>query len=211
MHPRNRVLFLEPQPPERLDNMARLGGKDALNPGDLADQQPSGESAGKAQVERLQRHTAPEHLCKPLALHAPPDTTTADQRQPDLKEAALPPANDAEFIMPVSADAAAMQFVVEAMRQQTDVLKSLRSEMKDKHEILQDVRDRVMRIEATVTEARIERLEADMEALKSDKDRRDGATTALGTLWRNLPSIAAFVVGIAVIAFLFAKATGRVQ
>ena len=102
-------------------------------------------------------------------------------------------------------------FFTEAMRANTATMDAVRAEVLDMRAELREVRDSMIRMEAINLISRVDKLEGEVEYLKSDKDHRDGATTALGTLWKNLPSIAAFVVGIAVIAFLFAKATGRVQ
>lgn len=129
--------------------------------------------------------------------------------------------NQPEFMMPVPADHAAMQIAVEAMRQtaaamerqaeiQTDLLTDMRADMKEKHLLLHDVHERVIRIEATVTETRIERLEKDVDDLKRDRDKRDGATSALMSLWKNTPSIAAVVVGVALVAFLVLRASGKI-
>lgn len=118
---------------------------------------------------------------------------------------------DHEFIMPVPGSEAALQFFTEAMRANTATMEGVRVEVRQMHSDLREVRDSVIRMEAVNIIARVDKLEAEIDSLKADKDHRDGATTALGTLWKNLPSIAAFVVGIAVIAFLFARASGRIQ
>lgn len=116
-----------------------------------------------------------------------------------------------EFLMPVPGTEAALQFFTEAMRANTATMEGVRTEVGEMRSDLREVRDSVIRMEAVNIIARVDKLEGEVEYLKSDKDHRDGATTALGTLWKNLPSIAAFVVGIAVIAFLFARASGRIQ
>lgn len=108
---------------------------------------------------------------------------------------------DPEFMMPASAESAAMRFVVEAMRQQTEILKGLRGEMKEKHALLHDVHDRVIRIEATVTEARIERLEKDVDSLKSDRDRRDGASGVMLTILKS-PALG-WLAGLAIAAWVY--------
>lgn len=115
--------------------------------------------------------------------------------------------SEREFIMPVTADAAAMQFVIEAMRQQTEVLRGMRTEMKEKHELLHDISNRVIRIEATVTEARIERLEKDVDGLKAERDHRDGANSALALILKS-PALA-WLIGAAVTAWAVLTRSSR--
>lgn len=117
---------------------------------------------------------------------------------------------DREIIMPVPGSEAALQFFTEAMRQNTSAIEGFRGEMREMRGEVKEVREGMIRVEAANHAARLETVEKEIAALKADKNLRDGATGALATLWKNLPSIAAFFVAIAVIAFLFAKATGRI-
>lgn len=115
-----------------------------------------------------------------------------------------------EFVMPVPGSESAMQFFTEAMRQNTSAIEGFRGEMREMRVEVRDVRESMIRVESANHAARLETVEKEVATLKADKNLRDGATGALATLWKNLPSIAAFFVAVAVIAFLFARATGRI-
>ena len=119
--------------------------------------------------------------------------------------------SEGEFIMPVQPEGAAMQFFIETLKANTDVLRSMQRELREDRKLLSDVRERVIRIESNRVDRRVDALERDVDDLKADRDKRDGALSAMGKLWVNAPIIAAAIVGITVIAFLIMKATGRIN
>lgn len=110
-----------------------------------------------------------------------------------------------------------MQFFIEALKANTAETKGmredLRTERSDRREDrrkLDDIYVRVVRIEEQQMAAKVESLEHRVNALETDKDKRDGATGALSSLWKNLPSIAAAIVGVVLIAVLTLKAAGKI-
>lgn len=94
-----------------------------------------------------------------------------------------------EFMMPVSEEGAAMQFFIEAMKQNTETmrqigesLKGVQAEQKETLRLVHDTRERVIRMESggvseDIAEIKksISKSSARIEALEADKNRRDGA------------------------------------
>jgi CRISPR/Cas system type I-B associated protein Csh2 (Cas7 group RAMP superfamily) len=126
-------------------------------------------------------------------------------------------AGETEFMMPVPPEGAAMQFFIEALKANTaetkgmrDDLRAERQERREDRKKLDDIYDRVVRIEEQRISARVESLDQRVNALEADKDKRDGATSALASLWKNLPSIGAVIIGVVSIAFLILKASGKI-
>lgn len=114
-----------------------------------------------------------------------------------------------EFMMPVPTDAAAMQFFIEALKANTDVLRGMQEDLKADRKLLHDVRERVIRIESNRVDRRVEALEREVDALKSERDRREGANGAWNWLLKNLPTIGAIVVAIFATVVLTLRASGR--
>ena len=101
--------------------------------------------------------------------------------------------------MPVSDEHALRQFELEALRGINDVLKDLRSDAKEDRKILHDVRDRVVRIESNKMEADVQRLKEEVEELKEEKLRRDGALGLVQWTFRNWPAVIGYFALIAAI------------
>lgn len=126
-------------------------------------------------------------------------------------------AGASEFMMPVPPEGAAMQFFIEALKGNTaetkgmrDDLRTERQERRVDRQKLDDIHDRLVRIEGQGIAAKVEALDQRVNALEGDKDKRDGATNAMAALWKNLPSIVAFVVATVAVIFMFLKATGKI-
>jgi hypothetical protein len=117
---------------------------------------------------------------------------------------------DREFMMPIPPEGAAMQFFIEALKANTEVLKGMQADLKEDRVLLRDVRERVIKIESNRVDRRVDGLETRVDALEKDRDTRDGALSAGTAIWKNLPSAAAVLLGIVVIAILFLKITGRI-
>ncbi len=100
-----------------------------------------------------------------------------------------------------------MQFFIEALRANTEVLKGMQADLKEDRKLIADVRERVIRIESNRVDRRVEDLERDVDGLKADKDQRDGATGMVRTILKS-PAIG-WLVGAAITAW--AILTGRVH
>lgn len=114
-----------------------------------------------------------------------------------------------EFMMPVPPEGAAMQFFVEAMKANTAALRGVQDEVGELRREVRDVRESVIRIEAVNVTGRVERLEREVDELKADKDKRDGAHGAANWLLKNLPTIGAILVAVFASIVLTLRASGR--
>lgn len=110
------------------------------------------------------------------------------------------------MMMPVSDEGAALQFFVEAMKQNTAVLQQVskamqgvQDEQKETLKLVHDTRERVIRIEQNNMNAQISDLEKEVAELRDDKLRREGASNlATGTL-RNGPIIVTLVAALVLV------------
>ncbi|GAA4827560.1 hypothetical protein GCM10023232_27360 [Sphingosinicella ginsenosidimutans] len=126
---------------------------------------------------------------------------------PPARAASIAP--EPEFIMPVSEQGAALQFFVEAMKANTKTLEGVLATTTAMQRDMQDVRERVIRIEANRIDRRVEGLEGRVDVLERASDKREGATGAAQWLLKNLPNIATIIVSIVLVSFLILKAGGR--
>jgi hypothetical protein len=110
-----------------------------------------------------------------------------------------------ELLMPVSEEHALRQFEIEALRGINGVLKDLRDDAKEDRKLLHDMHARVIRIESAACDKKIEQLEKDMDVLKADKDRREGAYNFADLARRWTPAILTILAAIGIIL----RATGR--
>lgn len=126
-----------------------------------------------------------------------------------------------EFIMsgqgiPVSE--AAMQFFVEAMRANTNVLEQVnktmvaqQGEIRGVVDKLTDVRERVIRIEATPRVAReIAELRKDIDALKLSQATADGKAATWTWLVRYGPALIGGILVVIASVFIILVASGRI-
>ena len=125
-------------------------------------------------------------------------------------------APEPDFVMPIPADNAAWQFFLQQMRAQTEQVRAVRDEFirdrddrREDRKLLSDIHERVIRIEANRIDRRVEKLEADVDALKAREDQREGATGAAQWLLKNMPNIATIIASIMLVSFLILKAGGR--
>ena len=119
--------------------------------------------------------------------------------------------------MPLPPDNAAWQFFLQQMRAQTDQVKAVRDEFvrdrddrREDRKLLSDIHERVIRIEANRIDRRVEKLETGVDALKAREDQRDGERNTASAIWKNLPHLAAILMGIAFIVVAVLKASGRI-
>ena len=119
-----------------------------------------------------------------------------------------------EFMMPVQAADAAKQFEIEAMRLIASNLAKLGEKFDEQAKTVNDIHTRVVKIESNRLEsevgtlaARVELLAGKVEALKSDKDRRDGAMNFANWFVANWTSLVAMIAACAIAAklYLFGK------
>lgn len=114
-----------------------------------------------------------------------------------------------EFMMPVAADAAALQFFTEAMRSNTTVMEAFRDEAREDRRLLHAIHVKVEKMESHDMVGSIKELSGKIDNLEKEKDQRHGANKFGNWILDKTPSIAAIVVAVfaAVVATL--KATGR--
>lgn len=118
-----------------------------------------------------------------------------------------------DFLVPASEGGAALQFFVEAMKANTAALQQvsktmqgMQDEQKETLRLVHDTRERVIKIESGGQPGLIAELKADVENLKSDKLRRDGATNFASGAIRNAPAIITLISTIVIVAMvLFAN------
>jgi hypothetical protein len=115
--------------------------------------------------------------------------------------------------MPVSDEGAALQFFVEAMKANTAALQQvgktmqgMQDEQKETLKLVHDTRERVIRIETASVNTTVEQLKKEVEDLRAEQLRREGAANlASGTL-RNGPTIISILTAVVVvIVVLFAN------
>jgi hypothetical protein len=120
-----------------------------------------------------------------------------------------------ELLMPISDEGAALQFFVEAMKANTAALeqvgktmRGMQDEQKETLKLVHDTRERVIRIESASINADVIELKREVEELKDDKLRREGAARlASGTL-RNGPIIVTILATLIVVIVILI-ANGR--
>lgn len=115
-----------------------------------------------------------------------------------------------EFVMPVAQSDAMGQFFIQAMRDNTDVLKELRKDMKEDRRTLLDVRDRVTRIESNRVDSRVATLEGKVEALVKAEDGRTSVANVRDWWLKHLPTIGAIVVAFLTAIVLTLKISGKI-
>jgi hypothetical protein len=114
------------------------------------------------------------------------------------------------MMMPVSDEGAALQFFVEAMKANTAALQQvgktmqgMQEEQKETLRLVHDTRERVIKIESASISADIVDLKREVDELKEDKLRREGAVGLASGALRNGPTIitvlAAMIVVIVVL------------
>jgi hypothetical protein len=111
------------------------------------------------------------------------------------------------LMMPVEEETALRQFEIEALRQITDNLRRLNDKMDKQGDDIRAIDARLIRIESNSVSTAVTKLEAEVEVLKVDKNRRDGAFGLVEWAFKNWPGIVAFFALIAVIL----AATGKLD
>lgn len=110
-----------------------------------------------------------------------------------------------ELIMPVPEEHALRQFEIQALRQITDNLGRLNDGMTKLNDSVQGVDRRLIRIESNKVEPELAQLRKDVDELRAEKFRRDGALGLAQWFFRNWPAVIGYV-GL-ILAFL--AATGK--
>lgn len=117
-----------------------------------------------------------------------------------------------DVMMAVPEDKAIHLLEIEALRQITDNLKGLNSKMDDQGKAIHGIDVRLARIESNRIDddvsalgGRVDRLCDRVDALETDKDRRDGALGAWDRLVKSWPTL----VGVIVIIVTVLLANGR--
>lgn len=114
---------------------------------------------------------------------------------------------------------AAMQFFVEAMRANTNTLErvsqsllGVQAEAKEQFNLLNDVRERVIRIEATPrVDKEISELKERLRKVELEDARNEGSTATWDWVARYFPSIAMFLLAIVGGIFLVMAASDKFQ
>lgn len=131
---------------------------------------------------------------------------------------------DSGFVMRVPADGAALQFFTEAMRANTETLKQvntvalgLQSELREVAKTVQDVRERVIKIEGSdlkedVGEIKdsLKEVNRQIRQLENSKLTLEAQMSAGQWVLKNLPSIASILAFLGLITFVALRAAGRV-
>lgn len=104
-----------------------------------------------------------------------------------------------------------MQFFIEALRQNTEVLKGIQADQKEQRSLIADVRERVIRIEANRVDRRVEGLEKRVNDLETDKDQRDGATGVFNWFGKHGVGVGIMLLGLGFVIYLVLRATGKIQ
>lgn len=125
-------------------------------------------------------------------------------------------------MMPVAADAAALQFFTEAMRANTATMEGIRAESRTDRNLIHDIHTRVVRIEernnaaataaasaATAAAASVADLVNRVDVLESEKDQRHGARNLGNWLLDKTPSLTAMIIAIFVAVIATLKVTGK--
>lgn len=111
-----------------------------------------------------------------------------------------------DILMPVTSEHAALQFFVEAMKantatlqQVTRTLQGMQEEQKETLRLLHDTRERVIKIETNSVNKKLEALEQEVEELRDEKLRREGAANlATGAITKG-PVIVTILASIIVV------------
>lgn len=105
--------------------------------------------------------------------------------------------------MPVSDESAALQFFVEAMKANTAALQQVgktmqgvQNEQKETLALVHDTRERVIRIETNSVNLKVAELERQVDELRDDKLRRDGASKLATAAVTKGPIIVSAIIGI---------------
>ena len=112
-----------------------------------------------------------------------------------------------KLMMPVSEESALRQFEIEALRQITDNLRRLNDKMDKQSDDIRSIDARLIRIESDSVNAAVRKLEGEVEALKQDKNRRDGALGLVEWTVKNWPGLIGLVLMIVVVL----QATGTIR
>ena len=118
--------------------------------------------------------------------------------------------------MPVSDEGAALQFFVEAMKQNTETLRQvgktmqgMQDEQKETLRLIHDTRERVIRIETDSMNAKVGELEKMVDELRDEKLRREGAANlATGAITKG-PVIVTILASIIVVMIVLV-ANGKI-
>lgn len=119
--------------------------------------------------------------------------------------------------MPVSDEGAALQFFVEAMKQNTAALQQvsktmqgMQEEQKETLRLLHDTRERVIKIESASVNADVSALKREVEELKEDRLRREGAANLASGALRNGPVLVT-ILSTLVVAIVVLLANGKLH
>jgi CHASE3 domain sensor protein len=111
-----------------------------------------------------------------------------------------------ELLMPVSDQNAALQFFVEAMKQNTAALQQvsktmqgMQEEQKETLRLVHDTRERIIKIESGSVSADIVELKREVDELKDDRMRREGAAKLASGALRNGPMIITILSALIVV------------
>lgn len=126
-----------------------------------------------------------------------------------------------ELLMPVSEESAALQFFIEALKQNTAILErvgksmeGLQAEAKETLRLVHDTRERVIKIESggqaeIIAEVKREvaTVKADVAALKENRHRQEGAASLATWFFRNWPGLIGFIA----LLLILLQTTGRLE
>jgi hypothetical protein len=117
-----------------------------------------------------------------------------------------------EMMMPVADDQALRLAEIEALRAIRDSVQShtrqteaLTNEVREQGKMIGDVRERVIRIESNRVSEDVAKLKEEVDMLKADKLRREGALGVGNWLARNWP----FLIGLLALIGVVLKANGQ--
>lgn len=103
-----------------------------------------------------------------------------------------------------------MQFFIEALRANTEVLKGMQEDMKESRKLLHEIDGRLIRIESNRVDRRVEGLEGRVNELESDKDHRDGATGVFNWFGKHGSGVGVMLLGVGFVIYLVLKSTGKI-
>jgi hypothetical protein len=121
-----------------------------------------------------------------------------------------------QLLIPATDEGAALQFFVEAMKQNTaamqqvsKTMQGMQEEQKETLRLVHDTRERVIKIESARVNADVVELKREVEELKQDKFERDGASKLASGALRNGPAILT-VLSALIVVIVVLIANGKI-